>query len=525
MPRTLKPTYIAELPLATTPGDERRLAGVFDAAKRLANVLLQDGLDIVAAIRADAGWAAARKLPKTTPAQRTARGEAFKAVRRAHGFSEYDFHARATAHKNAAGFADRLGAHVTQKIASRVFTALERYLLGLGGRPRFKGLKRPLHSLEGKNNATMLRWDREAMFLVLNKDWGIPVKDLKLAKDEWLWSALQGEVKYCRLVRRSTGGRLRYYVQLVMEGAAPMTASVLQRLAEPATAGGIDIGPSNIAWCTKTDAGVFRFCAEVDSPQRTVKRLQRRLDRQNRANNPHNFDEKGRARRGRTWTRSKAQVNTQAGLRAAQANTAEQRANAHGRDINNLLGRARTWRHDGVSVLSLQKNYGRSVGARAPGHFMSELQRKAARAGGASSTVNVRQLKTSQFDHSTGEFVKKTLSERWHTFGDGRGRVQRDVYSAFLALHAVETVDADGVVVWSHDRERLQAAWVGLEPALRARELFREKDGKDTSVRVSNARRASSCPSPSSKATAFGSLPGRPARRAARVETSPRPPV
>jgi hypothetical protein len=93
------------------------------------------------------------------------------------------------------------------------------------------------------------------------------------------------------------------------------------------------------------------------------------------------------------WFKSKNQLQTQAKLRSVQAHTAEKRINAHGRDINMLLGKARSFRHDNVSVKSLQRNYRRSVGARAPGHFMSELERKAERAGGSSKSINVRQLK------------------------------------------------------------------------------------------------------------------------------------
>jgi putative transposase len=472
LPRKPKPSYVVELPLDSSPGDDRRLAGVLEAAKRLFNVVLQDGLAIVAAIRADAAWAAAKKLPQTTAEERSARGDALTAVRRAHGFSEYDFHALATRHKNAAGFSDRLGSHVTQKTASRVFKALEEHLFGRRGRPRFKGFNRPLHSIEGKNTAAAPRWDVEKHGVHLSKDWFIPAKPLRLHSDEWLWSALQGEVKYTRIVRRHVGQHVRYYVQLVMNGHAPMKASVAERLAECGTVGGLDIGPSTIAWCTETDAGLFTFCAEVDSPKRLLERLQRRLDRQRRANNPDNFDEQGRAKRGCSWTKSRRQVETEGRLRTLQSSLAERRNNAHGRDINNLLSKARSFRHDGVSVKSLQQNYGRSIGARAPGRFMSELQRKAERAGGSSTNIDSRQLKTSQYDHSNGTFTKKSLSERWHTFADGRGRVQRDVYSAFLALHATEGVDADGVIQPAHDPLKLEAAWQVLAPRLKEQELF-----------------------------------------------------
>ena len=534
MPRKETPSYVVDVPLTLSGADERRLEGVFTAAARLNNVLLKDGLAIVDAIRSDPLWGLARELPARSADQRKARGEAFKAVRRAHGFRDYDFQALAIEHKNAAGFAARIGTHVAQKLGTKVFRALERYLLKLGGRPRFKGRVRPLHSIEGKNNTAALRWDADERMLVLNKAWGLRAAELRLDKDEWLWSALQGEVKYCRLLWRNVGGHRRYYAQLVFDGLAPVKASVLARLAEPGSTGGIDIGPSNIAWVSGTDAGLFKFCAEVDAPRKLIKRLQRRVDRQRRANNPGNFDERGRALRGKKWVASARQRRTEVKLQGVQAKTAEQRANAHGRDINNLLSKARTFRHDGVSVKALQKNYGRSIGARAPGRFMSELARKAERAGGASKSVNVRQLKTSQYDHSTGDFVKKTLSERWHTFGDGRGRCQRDVYSAFLALHAAETADdagGKGTVAWSYDREQLQTAWVALEPALKAKGLF-VQDIPNESESTQGPLKGASIPRPrvacqlrNRKAPGLSRVPGAHARGVVRVEKLLKPAV
>ena len=62
---------------------------------------------------------------------------------------------------------------------------------------------------------------------------------------------------------------------------------------------------------------------------------------------------------------------------------------------------------------------------------MDELQRKAERVGGGSSSIDVRTLETSQYDHSSVAFAKKS---------------QRYVYSAFLALHVAEAVDAHGFI-------------------------------------------------------------------------------
>ena len=50
--------------------------------------------------------------------------------------------------------------------------------------------------------------------------------------------------------------------------------------------------------------------------------------------------------------------------------------------------------------------------------------------------------------------------------------MQRDGYSAFLALHAVATPDADGLLRWHHDPVALEHAWQMLMPALEAKQLF-----------------------------------------------------
>ena len=483
MPRKTTPSFVVELPLDTTLSDETQLnKKVFEAAKRLNNVLLKEGLSIVQAIRNDPAWEAARKRPKADKEQRIVRAQAFQAVRKAHHFTDFDFQHLAIKHKNAAGFAGRLGSHTTQKLGTKVFKALERYLLGLSGQPRFKGVKRPLHSIEGKNNAADLRWNEDDGCVYLTASWAIKAVLPDLRKDEWLWSALQNPVKYCRIVRRFVGEKNHFSLQLVMEGLTPMKASMLSRLSAKDSKAGIDIGPSNIAWVTETDAGLFKFCADVETPQKLLRVLQRKVDRQNRANNPDNFKENGQAKRGCTWVKSKTQKLTEKTLRSLHSTLAEKRANAHGRDINTLLGKARTFNHDGVSVKSLQKNYGKSVLARSPGRFMSELKRKAERADGYSHTINSRQLKTSQYDHSIQENRKKTLSERWHVFGDGRGRVQRDIYSAFLALHVQQTIDADGVCTEFHNPSRLEEKWLILEPALVSKGLFIKNESVNTST-------------------------------------------
>lgn len=458
MPRQKKPSFVITLPLARDGALERRAADMCRVGQRLTNAVLQTALAQVDAMRADPCWTEARTLSK---AERSA---VYQELRSFYGVTDYDFQAAAIYHASAAGFSDRLGSHIIQKIGTKVHGAVNEWLVGKRGRPRFKGAKRPLKSLEGKNNLTVLRFDSESRELVLRAGERWPVALPNLKKDEWLASCLFDgdgdpiEPKYVRLLWRQVRGRRRWYAQLMMDGLAPIKASLAKRLAAPDACGGLDIGPSTIAWVTPGGGDVVTFCAELDDAAGHVRRLQRRLDRQRRANNPTKFDAEGRSKRSREpWVASARQRRTQDEIQAQHARQAGLRKTAHGRLANRMLGHARHWQHDDVSPKALQRRWGRSIGRRAPGEFMSTLKRKAERAGAAVLAIDIRSLKTSQYDHATDSFQKKPLSQRWHELGDGTGRVQRDVYSAFLACHANGS---------KHDPQALAHHWGELAPVL-----------------------------------------------------------
>ena len=165
MSRAPKPTFVTELPLVASHAQDAVMLGRFESARRLNNAVLGDGLKALALMRESKAWAAAKAMPKgeAKSAVRNARNEAFKACNLHFGFTEYALQALATAHKNAAGFDNRLGAHETQKIASRVFASLQEYAFGKRGKPRFKGKDRPLHSMEGKSNAAGPRWHADTV--------------------------------------------------------------------------------------------------------------------------------------------------------------------------------------------------------------------------------------------------------------------------------------------------------------------------------------------------------------------------
>ena len=92
--------------------------------------------------------------------------EAFTQARRAVGFGEYDLHdyAKQFGHSYLGEHLDSL---VVQAVASRAYKAVNDYVLGKKGRPRFKG-RNQFDSVEGKTNTSGLRWkDNRVVWNVL----------------------------------------------------------------------------------------------------------------------------------------------------------------------------------------------------------------------------------------------------------------------------------------------------------------------------------------------------------------------
>ena len=295
MPKATSASFVLELPLIVQPAADRTLAARMETGKRLYNVVLQEALRRLDLMRQSKAWQAARCLSKGA-----ARNSAFRACQKSFELNEYALHAVVTQHKNAGGFSDRMSSNEAQKIATRVWQAVEKHMVGLRGRPRFKGRARPLHSVEGKTNKQGIRWQPETGCVV----WGdlfLPARLPRAAQDPYAAEALQARTKYCRLIWRLIKGQRRWFVQLIQEGEAPRKYEFLANGEDV----GLDIGPSTIAIASNEAFALARFAPGVAMPAAEKRRLQRALDRSRRATNPNNYDAKGRAKRGCKWHRSR----------------------------------------------------------------------------------------------------------------------------------------------------------------------------------------------------------------------------
>ena len=447
MRRAKTDTFVVEIPLRTTSSQEKRLLARLEAARQVYNGCLGESLKRLALLRQSKAYQAARKLPKGSKEAKS-RSRAFRKANAAVGFREYDLHAYA-AQFNHCWIGEHLDINTIQKLATRAFKAVQQYAFGKRGRPRFKG-KNQMDTVEGKSNKSGIRWREPCV------EWlGLELEAIVDHDDPVILHGLSSRVKYVRLVRRKLNGRNRFYVQLVCEGKP------YQKPKNEIGQGdvGLDIGPSTIAVVGEREAFLVQFCAELEPRKKEIRRLQRKIDRQRRANNPGNYNPDGTIKRGpKTWRKSARQRRTEAKLAELYRKQAAHRKSLHGRLVNHILRMGDTIKLEKLSYRAFQRRFGRSVGMRAPGMFVAHLKRKAASADAEVDEFPTRTTRLSQTCHGCGTVEKKPLSQRWHVC-DCSVVAQRDLYSAFLAM----CVEGERL-----DAGRAREAWPGVDALLQA---------------------------------------------------------
>jgi hypothetical protein len=278
-----------------------------------------------------------------------------------------------------------------QRLATRAYQALNQVCLGEARRVRFKSRGRGLGSLENKRNDTGLRFilqkpeEGQQGFLIWQNDrlpalidWNDPV----------VKHGLDHRVKYARLVQRKASSPhaqgadcqgYRYYVQLALEGVPyhKPKHTVGHEII------GADLGPSTIALVPReAEASLELFCEQLAPDEKHIRRLQRQMDRQRRAANPDNYDDKGRIKkRGKKklgWKSSHTYEKTRRRKANTERKLAAHRKSLHGHKVHEILALGNTVILEKISYKAWQKQYGKSVGLRAPGMFVAFLKRTVA---------------------------------------------------------------------------------------------------------------------------------------------------
>jgi transposase len=267
-------------------------------------------------------------------------------------------------------------------------------------------------------------------------------------------------------VRHRINSKTLYYAQLIGEGKPFQKPK--NQLGKGTV--GLDIGPSTIAIVGDESAKLTLFASELKLASKKIRQLQRKMERSRRANNPQNYNpdfvnKKGKPKKGtvkkgsQRWNNSKTYLKTRTSKANLERELAAHRKSLHGKLVNEILALGDTIKLEKLSYKSFQKLFGKSVGKRAPGEFVSHLKRKAESADASVIEFSTQTTKLSQTCHQCGTVKKKKLSDRIHQCDCGI-RCQRDLYSAFLA----KFVDEKELLQAS----QAQNAWLGSEPILYA---------------------------------------------------------
>jgi transposase len=452
MAKAKTPSFILELGLEVNAHEEAELNKRFEAARQLYNACLDEAKQRLELLRQSKEYQEARSMPRTENGkQNSKRTEAFKALNTRFGFTEFSFHAY-SAEIRQSWIGNHIDSATAQKLATRAFKAVQRIAFGKAFKVRFKGRvpcahqcgneaqipdgrvqrtqqgKNQLSSVEGKSNDSGIRY-KETGYVEWN---GLKLLCIIDVSDKVVVHGLSCRVKYCRIIKRIFNGKARFFVQLVLEGKP----FIKEKNEAPDNIVGLDIGPSTIAYVSKEHASLERFCDELEDKQ-TFRRLQRKLDRQRRANNPQNYNPNGTIKPGKkTWHESTRYKKTRRKLAELQQKFAAHRKSLHGNLANRILKQGKHIKTEKLSYKAFQRKFGKSVQNRAPGMFVETLLRKAENAGGEVDEFSTKTTRLSQYCHKCGKYTKKPLSQRWHTCCGLN--IQRDLYSAFLATSVVE---------------------------------------------------------------------------------------
>ena len=466
------PTHVRTVALRPTPAQRSMIDLRLTVGVRFYNACLNEMHRRIAAVRSDPGYPVAVAMAKGPD-----RNRAFQTLEMTHRFTETAAMSHASSLR-VTWLRQHILAQEAQVLGRRAFTALRRWQLGLGGRPRYKTSRKGLRSLSAKDlNGALhpvhqggqvmgFQWGRDhRIAFAAPKPTGRRGREQRAERSQVEDLILTGKVLSAKIVKTVIGGRTTYRAQLTCDGPRPQRHPVGIQVVS------FDLGPSVNAVVTATagpDGTLIPTTAtrQLLAPQLTdsaneLRRMQRHLDRQHRAGSPACFHPDGRhiARRCHWHHRSKRAERTSSAIAELHRTRAAYRKTSHGQMLNSVLVHGSTIHTEKLNYTAWQKTWGRSVRDRAPGLLVEMGRSKAESAGGGLYEYSTYTTRLSQAC-LCGAIKKKPVSQRVHRCDCGITS-QRDLFSAFLGLFMHRTADPDhpDTLVDTLDLDQANKAW------------------------------------------------------------------
>lgn len=365
------------------------------------------------------------------------RNRIFRVLNQEYGLEEYKIHAFVT--RMYQHFDRHIDSNTAQKIATRAWSSFKDLLYKKAKKVHFKKFG-TMDSVEGKTNKSgitfrgdILKWNGLNIPVVIDKN------------DDYAEKSLTRKIKFCRIQRKIIRGKIKYYVQLILEGIPPVKTekkSGLPKKESPSSEVGLDIGISTLAMVSNEKVSMVVLCDDLADMSKEKRRIQRRMDRSRRATNPHKYLPDGtiNPQDQTRWKCSKHYITAWYQLKEIERKLAACRKQSHERLANQVLVMGDVIKVEQMNYKALQKTrYGKRIGLKAPAMFLTILDRKLHYIVKELIKINTWKVKASQYDPLSDTYKKKKLSERWHILENGIG-IQRDIFSAWLIKNVTENL-------------------------------------------------------------------------------------
>ncbi len=258
---------------------------------------------------------------------------------------------------------------------------------------------------------------------------------------------------YATLVLKNIRGKYRIYLHLTIEGKAKPKYDKYGNLRHKYGKGiiGADIGTQTVAYTSDTEVGLKNLSergSSIQKSERLERLYYRAMDRSRRSTNPQNYNEDGTIKKGkRTWKYSnhykkikskhtnlcrKNAINRQLAINE-DANYLRSLGDVfitEPKNASKLMKRVKETTKNSKGKFNKKKRFGKSIRNRCPGKFQETIKNKFKVSGGTYIEVS-NDYRASQYDHTTDDYIKKKLSDRFYKLRNGT-LVQRDWYSSFL---------------------------------------------------------------------------------------------
>ncbi|MCH4887106.1 transposase [Acidaminobacter sp. JC074] len=476
---TLKDNMVLELELVTSGSDIKALDKRFKIAANIYNTLIRVFKKRVNRLHHSKEYKETCDLHKDDPNRK----RRFKELREEYELSKGDIEKYATDLTKRFTFqkvgttkfqTPRVHIHsqIAQNLAYRALQAIEQMMFHRADELTFHNLE-SLGTLEGKSNTTGIRFiDRKVKWA------GLEMKIRVKKNDTYARQMLTNKVKYCRIVRKTIRGKVRFYVQLVLEGTPPLKLDKEGNFKHMIGTGtvGIDIGVSQVAVTSENGMIHEELAPGVFQLEQKKKRLLRAMDRSRKANNPENFNEDGTVKKGKKkWVNSKHYEKLRFRHKDICRKQKVYRIQAHNRMANQILALGDDVKVEEMNFAGLKKRskktekskktgrnkrkkrFGKSIGHRAPASLLLIIDRKLGYIDKDLKCINTKKVAASQYNHVSNQRVKKALSVRVHIV-DGK-LVQRDLYSSFVLMFVnndLETINQVGMIQFFEEYLKIQ---------------------------------------------------------------------